>query len=160
MRTLNDLARRLPLTEAVAIADSALNKDLVALAALCPRLRKHCEAASESVMESQLRMLLVLAGLPRPQAQAGLHDAHGRPIGRADLFYPEARLVIEYDGVNHRDRLVDDDRRQNAIIGAGYSILRFTAPDLLGAPQRVASEVRAALGPVFMKRRPTQRAAA
>jgi very-short-patch-repair endonuclease len=157
---LNDLARRLPLTEAVAIADLALHAKLVALATLCPRLRKYCDPASESVMESHLRMLLILAGLPRPQSQAVLRDSDGRPLGRADLYYPEARLVIEYDGANHRERLVDDDRRQNAIVGAGYSIRRFTAPYVLGAPQRVAAEVRAALGTSFMKRPHTRRAAA
>ncbi|HEX6349564.1 MAG TPA: DUF559 domain-containing protein [Candidatus Dormibacteraeota bacterium] len=156
VRTLDDLARRLPLLEAVAIADMGLHAGLVALGDLCPRLRKHCEPAAESLMESRLRMLLVLAGLPRPQAQVDLLDTDGR-LRRADLYYPEARLVIEYDGGNHRERLVEDDRRQNAIVRAGYTVLRFTAPDVLGAPQSVAAQVRAALGPVFMKRHPKPR---
>jgi len=27
--------------------------------------------------------------------------------------------VIEFDGGNHRDRLVSDDRRQNSLVSAG-----------------------------------------
>lgn len=148
VRTLDDLARRLPLAEAVGIADVALHRQLVTLGELSPRLRKYCDPAAESVMESQLRMALVLAGLPRPKSQVDLHDAEGGWLARVDFLYPQARLVLEYDGGNHRERLVDDDRRQNAIVAAGYSILRFTAPDVLGAPHAVAAQVRAALGPV------------
>lgn len=55
-----------------------------------------------------------------------------------------ARLVVEYDGANHRDRLVDDNRRQNHLINAGFRLLCFTAPDL-ATPELVASLVRRAL---------------
>jgi hypothetical protein len=33
-----------------------------------PRIARHAEPAAESSMETRLRMLLVLSGLPRPQA--------------------------------------------------------------------------------------------
>src|SRR5438105_2781835 len=62
------------------------------------------EPASESPMESRLRMLLVLAGLPRPQAQVTLKDAEGRFLGRPDLYYPDQRVGLEYDGRIHRDQ--------------------------------------------------------
>jgi very-short-patch-repair endonuclease len=67
-------------------------------------------------------------------------------VGRADLYYPEARLVIEYDGANHRDRLVEDNRRQNMLIGGGYSVLRFTASDIYNRPDTVVAQVSAAVG--------------
>jgi very-short-patch-repair endonuclease len=66
-------------------------------------------------------------------------------VGRPDLFYRAQRLAIEYDGGNHRERMVDDDRRQNGLIAAGLRILRFTAPDVYKAPQSVAMQVRYAL---------------
>jgi very-short-patch-repair endonuclease len=75
--------------------------------------------------------------------QADLHDAAGEFLGRADLYYPDRRLVIEYDGENHRDRLVSDVRRQNALVNAGYHVLRFTAADLRTAGL-VADQVRRA----------------
>jgi very-short-patch-repair endonuclease len=35
---------------------------------------------------------------------------------------------IEYDGENHRDRLVADNRRQNGLQRAGYTLLCYTRP--------------------------------
>jgi very-short-patch-repair endonuclease len=103
------------------------------------------EPKAESAMESRLRMLLVLARLPRPEVQVSVHDDQGRFLGRPDLLYPRQRLAIEFDGGNHRDRLVDDNRRQNGLVGAGYRLLRFTSADVYGKPAEVASQVRHAL---------------
>jgi hypothetical protein len=64
---------------------------------------------------------------------------------RPDLLYPEARLAIEYDGANHRNRLVADNRRQNPLQRAGYSMLRFTAPDVSDRPHAVLADVSAEL---------------
>jgi very-short-patch-repair endonuclease len=96
-------------------------------------------------METRLRMLLVLARLPRPDVQASIHDEQGRFLGRPDLLYRIQRLAIEYDGENHRDRLAEDNRRQNGLIGAGIRLLRFTAGDVYGTPDMVAMQVRRAL---------------
>ena len=93
-------------------------------------------------METRLRWLLLEAGLPKPEVQRNLHDASGRFVGRADLYYPAARLVIEYDGTNHRDRLIEDNRRQNLMVRAGYRLLRFTAADVLQRPAGVVALVR------------------
>lgn len=54
-------------------------------------------------------------------------------------------MAVEYDGGNHRDRLVDDNRRQNRLIVAGFCILRFTAADVYGSPETVVTQVRHAL---------------
>ena len=81
-------------------------------------------------METRLRLQLLQARLPRPCVQVELHDASGRFLGRADLYYPDCRLVIEYDGDNHKERLAADLKRQNALVSAGYQLLRFTAADL------------------------------
>lgn len=91
-------------------------------------------------METRLRWILLEGRLPRPEVQVDLG------VGRADLFYRSARLIIEYDGGNHRDRLVEDDRRQNALVGAGYTLLRYTAPDVYQRPSLIVTQVRAALG--------------
>lgn len=100
---------------------------------------------AQSAMETRLRWLLLEAGLPRPGVQIELYDDGGELLGVADLYYPKARLVIEYDGGNHRDRLVSDNRRQNLLLGAGYRILRFTSPDVYERPEFVANQVRGAL---------------
>ena len=92
-------------------------------------------------METRLRWLLIQAGLPHPHVQAELRDAEGRFLGRADLYYPQARLVIEYDGANHRDRIPEDNRRQNALVNAGFTVLRFSVADLQH-PNGMAAQVR------------------
>jgi hypothetical protein len=73
------------------------------------------EKKTESAMETRLRMLLVLAGLPRPKVQIPIHDDDGRFLAR---------------------------QRQNRLIGAGFRILRFTAPDVYGDPESVVMQVR------------------
>lgn len=107
------------------------------------RAVRHADPRSESPMETRLRMELIRGRLPCPCVQAELRDAAGRLIGRADLYYPDRRLLIEYDGENHRNRLVADLHRQNALVNAGYHLLRFTVVDLR-APATVVAQVRRA----------------
>jgi len=96
-------------------------------------------------MKTRLRLLLVLDCLPTPELQRELHDEAVHFVGRADLYYPRNRLVIEYDGSVHRDSLADDDRRQNRLVGAGFRLLRFTARDVMRTPDRLVSQVRSAI---------------
>ena len=160
IRTVADVSRRLDVVNAVIVADMALHAKKVDLDELRAyarnrrgkkgviRLRKVLKLAdpdAESPMETRLRLVLVFAGLPRPQVNARIEDKHGRFLARVDLYYPGPRVAIEYDGGTHRDSLVEDDRRQNRLLGAGIHLLRFTAPDVLNNPKSVAGEVRAAL---------------
>jgi very-short-patch-repair endonuclease len=165
VRTLLDVGRNLAPIDAVPLADAALYKSLTSVQALeaavqavpgtrnVERLRKmlmNVEPLSESLMESRLRMTLIEGGLPRPQAQVDLHDASDNFLGRADLYYPSHRLILEYDGGNHRDSLIKDDRRQNRLLEAGYVIRRFTAPDVMGTPDLAVAQIRGELaGPAW-----------
>jgi very-short-patch-repair endonuclease len=38
--------------------------------------------------------------------------------------------------------LIDDNRRQNRLIGAGFRLLRFTAADVYGGPESIVLQVR------------------
>ncbi len=154
-RTLADLCLRWQAVEALIAIDMAIRKRRTNSTALvqyadsmngrpgAARLRSLASRAApaESPMESRLRWLLIEAGLPLPQVQAKVLDG----AARADLYYPEARLVIEYDGVNHRGRLVEDDQRQNLLVSAGYRLLRFTASDIYGHADVVIDQVHGAL---------------
>ena len=103
------------------------------------------EPRSESPMETRLRLRLILAGLPKPAVQPRLVDETGAFVAKPDLYYPLHRLAIEYDGATHKDSIVTDNRRQNRLLEAGYRVLRFAAPDVLGKPEDVVSLVRRAL---------------
>ena len=160
VRTVGEVCCRLSLVEAVVVADMALNRRLVRLdqlaswAAANPgqrgartfrRALGYADRGAASPMETRLRMLLILAGLPRPRTQVEIRDRWGRVIGRPDLYYEEYKLGIEYDGGLHRDMLAEDNRRQNRLLKAGVRLLRFTAGDVLGNPDRVMEEVRSML---------------
>ncbi len=160
VRTLADLGRRLPLVEAVAALDLALHERLLRSGDLRSWVCSHprypglahllrtielAEPATESVMETRLRLILVIAGLPRPQAQVSLYDEAGHFLARPDFYYPLHRLALEYDGAYHRENLTGDNRRQNRLVDAGYRLLRFSAADVLSAPESIVALVRRAL---------------
>ena len=96
-------------------------------------------------METRLRMLVVLGGLPRPEAQVTIRDGWRRTVGRLDLYYRDRRLGLEYDGGQHRETLAEDNRRQNRLLEAGVRLLRFTAGDVFNNPDVVLAQVRSAL---------------
>jgi very-short-patch-repair endonuclease len=154
LRTIRDLCRRLSLTESVVVADAALHSKRISLDLLTEAsashgygvrmLRKvlpHVEPKAESPMETRMRMLYVLAGLGRPEAQVPIYDGH-KFLGRIDLYYREARLGLEYDGATHKDTVAEDNRRQNLLLSAGIRLLRFTASDIYNSPDLVVAQVR------------------
>ena len=146
----------------VVAADAALHNDLVDVAGLsaattrlalgvrgsakAARLLQLVDASSESPGESLTRMLLVgLGALFATQVE--LRDAHGF-IGGVD-FLVERRIVVEfdglvkYDGVQGREALAAEKRREDRLRAAGYEVVRLTWADLQ-APGRVALLLRQA----------------
>jgi len=162
LRTAWDLARRLPLVQAVAAVDALARcggfapTDLITRRAAGPRARgSRCldrvvelaDPRAESVMESQLRLLLVLAGLPAPEVQYPVVDPYGFVIARLDLAYPAAMLAITYDGGQHfTDRRSRADRRRDLdVADLGWLTLRFTYDDVDGNPPQTPHRVRTML---------------
>ena len=158
LRTLEDIGRRSSLVEGTVVADAALQAGLTELSTFTAWARSRrggrglvnlravaaaAEPQSESPMETRLRLVLVLAGLPRPEAQVSIYDSQGRFVGRPDLYYSDCRLGLEYDGAVHRESLAEDNRRQNLLLEAGVTLLRFTAGDVLSRPAMVVAQVRA-----------------
>jgi very-short-patch-repair endonuclease len=156
VRAVADLVRRLPLVEAVVVADAAVRSGLCDARALQDELLAHgglrgvvqarrvldlADPRAESPPETRLRLALRSAGLA-PVPQFVVLDAHGRFVARVDLAVPELRLALEHDGRTvheQADVFRDDRRRQNALVAAGWTVLRFTAADLRhGAAPAVA----------------------
>jgi hypothetical protein len=83
----------------------------------------------DSPRETWLRLCLVLAGLPVPECNLVIGDGHG-PIGRVDLVYVAYRLIIEYEGDQHRtDRFQwnRDIDRQELFTRAHWTLIRVTS---------------------------------
>jgi very-short-patch-repair endonuclease len=163
LRTAFDLAREPNLVDAVIGVDALLNTGYLGLPALVQyaeerrgwsgsqrarRVLRLAVPGAESPMETRLRLILVLAGLPSPATQFEVPAANAR----LDLAYPQAKLAIEYDGDHHRERrqFQRDVARLNRLRLLGWTVLRFTADDVLRHPERVIAQVRAALGPYLL----------
>jgi hypothetical protein len=161
VRTAFDLARRLPLTDAIIAIDAMLSKRLLTVdvlgeycgarrrwpgGAAIPLVLDRIEPLTESPMETRLRLILVDGGLPRPTAQFRAYQGK-RFLGRLDLAYPQWKVGIEYDGDQHRSRDVfrEDVARLNKLRVAGWTVLRFTATDVFRNPGRIIKQVRAVI---------------
>lgn len=76
-----------------------------------------------------LRLSLIRHGLPEPALNLPLLDARGGRIGFGDHVYPEFRVVVEYDGEQHRTdskQFLHDIERHEALVRADWLHLRET----------------------------------
>jgi very-short-patch-repair endonuclease len=67
---------------------------------------------------------------------------------KIDIAFPDKRIAIEIDGwAWHTDvqRFRTDRYKGNALVGAGWTLLRFTWHDLTNRPAYVIAQIRAAL---------------
>ena len=100
----------------------------------------------DSPRESELRLYLVLAGLPEPVCNPLLGD--GRlPIGRFDLVYVRLRVVLEYEGDQHRtsrEQWNRDILRHEQLAAEGWRLVRVTA-ERMNRPRTVVAQVLRAL---------------
>lgn len=160
-RTWADLAPRLGLDDLVVLGDAVLRHgwaDLVELTAMAARPGRRgarrmraaiplLEPRTDSPMETRLRLLLVRAGLPRPQAG---HDVvvDGAWLARPDLSYPALRIAIEFDGDHHRTSRAQWQRdigRRRSLEDAGWLLIVVTADDVLRHPEALVERVRRAV---------------
>lgn len=89
------------------------------------------DGRAQSPPESWVRVACHLAGLPPPIPQYAVVE-HGVFLGLVDLAWPEARVIVEYEGAYHFDgvQIVKDDARYAALMAAGWRVIRVLAADL------------------------------
>jgi very-short-patch-repair endonuclease len=145
-RTALDLLRYLPPHLGLGAADAMAHLGLFSVTALSEladecrygrnirrarQLASYCEPAAESFGESWLRLRILDAGFPRPDAQVQL----GREF-RLDLGYLDRRLGIEYDGMEFHsapaDRRHDESRRARIRDEYGWTVLAVGRGEVLG----------------------------
>jgi hypothetical protein len=166
VRTAFDLAGTRNLIESVVGVDAMLNRggcrleDLTAYVAShrgwsgvrwADAALIHAEPKAESPMETRQRMRLVLAGLPRPEAQYTLYAAptvlvpRKVFVARLDHGYEEWRVGPEYDGEPHADQWRADNERQERIRGLHWWHRRYTSLTIQSGWGGMVDEVGAAL---------------
>lgn len=161
-QTAYDLGRRPGLVDAVVAIDALTNAgrcapdEVLAIADRSPgargnrQLRRAVALADRragSPMETRLRLILVLAGLPPPEVQFPVLDNARRRAVWLDLAYPEQRIAIEYEGADHGrpERVLLDAGRYTRLVDRGWRIYRFTKYQVYFEPEEIVATVRRAL---------------
>jgi hypothetical protein len=160
VRTAWDVATLEPVATAVAMLDGMVRgghldaADLRAVEQAAPGRWRGTRVAtvvplvdgrSQSPPESWVRVACARAGLPAPVPQfIVLED--GEFLGQVDLAWPEARLIVEYEGAYHFEetQIVKDDERYRRLLAAGWRVIRLGAADLRDL-DAVVARIRAAL---------------
>ena len=163
IRTAWDVATLERLPDAVATLDGMLRAEAVDRAALAglvtgavgrwrgqraQRALTLADGRAESPPESWVRVACHLAGLPAPVPQFVVVEG-GEFLGKVDLAWPEARLVVEYEGPHHFDvvKAAEDDARYAALRAAGWRVIRLANADLRDLAE-VVRRIQAALADV------------
>ncbi|MGW1059652.1 hypothetical protein [Micromonospora rubida] len=104
------------------------------------------DPGAQSPPESELRVRLVLAGLPRPVARHPVRLASGLVL-HPGLAWPEFRVAVEYDGNSQADaeQLHRDRWRLNQLVCAGWIVLHAPGRRLRHDFPALTREVHAAL---------------
>ena len=144
-RTAFDLARRGPAGQAVerldalaAVTNFAV-QDVLDIAANHPHVKglqrvrgllEQVDAGAQSPRETWLRLLLIEAGLPRPETQIPVPRLDGYSHYFLDMGWRDVMVAVEYDGEQHRvDRNIyrDDLARSEYIAHVGWRRIRVIA---------------------------------
>jgi hypothetical protein len=147
-RTVADVLRRHGRFAGVIAAESAVRRALITRDAVPPAIAPLIEPASQSPLESAIRLCLHDAGITGLVAQYALWDDVAGCMRYLDLADPERRIAIEADGRSAHDgpdALYQDRFRQNVLMLAGWVVLRFTWADVLRRPGYVVATVRRSL---------------
>jgi hypothetical protein len=98
---------------------------------------------SGSPMETRLRLLIINAGLPRPQVQWVVQDEQTRTAVWLDLAWPEHKIGIEYEGEVHAspEAVLRDAGRYTRLVDDGWRIYRYTKFEVYGEPERIIAQL-------------------
>jgi hypothetical protein len=108
-----------------------------------PLMRAECD----SPRETRLRLMLVRGGLPEPRVNPVVSAPGALPQRFGDLVYEQWRVIVEYDGHQHRlnrQQYASDIERLEQLAAEGWLVIRVLAEHLLDAAAVVA-RVAAAL---------------
>ncbi|ALR10548.1 hypothetical protein BST43_17085 [Mycobacteroides saopaulense] len=159
-RTAFDLSCDHPLSKAVPALDALARATDLSIADIRQVLERHpgrrgirtawaaidlMDAGAQSPKETWLRLVLVRAGLPRPQTQIVVHNGDHVPLAYIDMGWEDVMVGVEYDGDQHRSdrrQYVKDIKRLELLASLGWLIVRVVAED---HPDDVVRRVKEAL---------------
>jgi very-short-patch-repair endonuclease len=157
-RTIVDCLRLLPEADAQSLLDRALQRRWMDLDRLAWRVGMHsgrpgkhrlvrllklASACTISEAERVAARLLRGSGITGWRANQPIYEGTD-VIAVGDLVFEGVRLVIEVDGWTYHgdaDAFQRDRQRQNRLVAAGWTVLRFTWWDLTQRPDYVVASI-------------------
>jgi len=112
------------------------------------RAAAYVRVGVDSPIETRLRMLIVLAGLPEPVVAFEVLDVSGRLLYQFDLSYPDLKIAVEYDGRQHRadlDQWDHDTDRREWLDAQGWMLVPVFSRGVYRDPDKTVRRVEAAL---------------
>ncbi|GAA3885173.1 hypothetical protein GCM10022381_29110 [Leifsonia kafniensis] len=103
---------------------------------------------TDSARETQLRLLIVRAGLPEPEVNPALTNRFGEFLAYGDLAYRRFKILIEYDGGQHRDdeaQYHHDIDRLEALMAEGWRVIKVNKTHFGQAAHATGARIRRAL---------------
>jgi Protein of unknown function (DUF559) len=116
---------------------------------LALRVARLIREGVDSPMETRVRLLIVMAGLPEPTVNVIIRGEDGGWRMRFDLCYLDQRLIVEYDGRRHADSPEQWERdifRREDLDRMDYRLLIVTSRGVYNEPHRTLDRVRDGLG--------------
>jgi hypothetical protein len=159
-RAIFDCLRILPEPQGLALLERALQKRWITMDELLHRtqarlgrrgtpallrLIRQVNSGARSAAERLAVRLLQRAGVTGWRANVPIADDTGQ-IGDGDLVFEEEKLVVELDGWAYHsspERFQRDRTRQNRLVAAGWTVLRFTWRDLVERPDVFVRTIQA-----------------
>ena len=92
----------------------------------------------DSPRETDLRLLIVRAGLPEPEVNAVILSRTGVKLATGDLVYRRYRVLLEYDGGQHRtdeNQYHWDVDRLDALMEEKWRVVRINKSHLRNPPE-------------------------
>ncbi|MDQ2846641.1 MAG: hypothetical protein M3Y77_09890 [Actinomycetota bacterium] len=167
-RTILDIARTVPFTQAVVVADSGLRAGTTKhecvevlnianshrSAGGAARVIAFADGRSESAAESRSRVLMARHGLPEPRLQVRITGVHGHQVAIVDFDFDTMDTVGECDGLSKYTRylrpgetaadvVIREKRREDDIRATGRQVVRWIPRELV-TPQRILDRFVAA----------------
>jgi hypothetical protein len=159
-RTILDMAGELTLRQLERLLDEAAYQEVLpdgrvleeqiehnrGRASACARLTRALtdhrigSTRTDSPIEEEMLDLIRSTGLPPPKVQHWIDFEDGEPMCRSDFAWPDAKLILETDGLQAHGRpkrTMADYRRDQRAARAGWHTLRFARAQIRHEAERV-----------------------
>jgi very-short-patch-repair endonuclease len=105
-------------------------------------------ARTDSSRETELRLMIIRSGLPEPIVNYPIRNEYGAFVAFGDLAYPEYKVLVEYDGGQHREdekQFNRDIDRLDDVMELDWRVIRVNKSHVVARSASRLAKIRTAL---------------